>query len=112
MDAAAFLLGVCPKTIRRWDAARKITCYRILGGHRRISLGEIERLLNHRSAFPAPSAPSQIAIYCRVSSHDQKKNGDLARQITILQEFCRKRELNPSYTFHDISSGGNIRRIE
>ncbi|MFX1298916.1 MAG: recombinase family protein [Promethearchaeota archaeon] len=51
-----------------------------------------------------------MAIYCRVSSHDQKKNGDLARQITTVQEFCRKRELNPSYTFHDISSEGNTRR--
>ncbi|MFX1298917.1 MAG: helix-turn-helix domain-containing protein [Promethearchaeota archaeon] len=58
IDEAAFLLGVCPKTIRRWDAAGKITCYRTLGGHRRISLGEIERILNHRSDSPAQPAPS------------------------------------------------------
>ncbi|MFX1294368.1 MAG: hypothetical protein ACFFD2_05880 [Promethearchaeota archaeon] len=88
---AAFLLGICSKPIRRWDAAGKITCHRIISGHRRISLLEIERILNHRSASPFPPEPSQIAIYCRVSSYHQKKNGDLARQITTAQEFCRKK---------------------
>ncbi|MFX1295289.1 MAG: IS607 family transposase [Promethearchaeota archaeon] len=110
IGAAAFLLGVCSKPIRRWDTAGKITCPRTIGGHRWISLVEIERLLNHRSASPFPPEPSQIAICCRVSSHDQKKNGDLARQITTAQEFCRKKQLKPSYIFHDISNGLNTRR--
>ncbi|MFX1293835.1 MAG: IS607 family transposase [Promethearchaeota archaeon] len=108
---AALLLGVCPKTIRRWDAAGKITCHRTIGGHRRISLLEIDRVLTHRSASPPPPDQSQIAIYCRVSSHDQKKNGDLARQIATAQEFCQKAQMKPSYIFHDISNGLNTRRI-
>ncbi|MFX1294770.1 MAG: hypothetical protein ACFFD2_07950 [Promethearchaeota archaeon] len=29
---AALVLGVCLKTIRRWDAAGKITCHRTIGG--------------------------------------------------------------------------------
>ena len=31
----ASMMGVCTKTIRRWDASGKITCTRTLGGHRR-----------------------------------------------------------------------------
>lgn len=41
---AAALLKVCQKTIRRWDAAGKITCYRTPGSHRRIPMSEIIRL--------------------------------------------------------------------
>ncbi|MFX1294453.1 MAG: hypothetical protein ACFFD2_06310 [Promethearchaeota archaeon] len=69
----AFLLGVCTKMIRRWDAAGKVTCHQAIGGSQRISLLEIEYLLSRRSAPPSPPDPSQIVIYCRVSSHDQKK---------------------------------------
>ncbi|MFX1297689.1 MAG: helix-turn-helix domain-containing protein [Promethearchaeota archaeon] len=82
---AALVLGVCPKTIQRWDAAGKITYHRPRGGHRRISLLEIDRVLPHRSTSPPPPDQSPIAIYCWVSSHDQKKNVDLARQIATAQ---------------------------
>jgi len=107
---AALLLGVCTKTIRRWDAIGKVTCHRTVGGHRRISLLEIERVLNSRLTLPTPPDHSQIAIYCRVSSHDQKKNGDLARQIATAQEFCQDAQMKPSYIFHDVGSGLNTRR--
>jgi len=107
---AAKRLGVCTKTIRRWDAAGKIQCHRTLGGHRRISRREIERVLTHPVAPSTLSGQSQIAIYCRVSSHDQKKNGDLARQIAAAEEFCHQNHLKPNYIFHDVSSGLNTRR--
>jgi hypothetical protein len=29
-----------------------------------------------------PKPPREVVIYCCVSSHDQKKKGDLARQVT------------------------------
>ncbi|MFX1296996.1 MAG: hypothetical protein ACFFD2_19360 [Promethearchaeota archaeon] len=41
----------------------------------------------------SPFNHARIAIYCRVSSHDQKKNGDLTRQIVTAQEFCRNRHI-------------------
>ena len=107
---AAVRLGVCTKTVRRWDATGKIQCHRTLGGHRRISLLEIERVLSRRATSPAPPEQSQIAIYCRVSSHDQKKNGDLARQIAVAEEFCQQNHLTPHHIFHDVSSGLNTRR--
>ncbi|MFX1296172.1 MAG: IS607 family transposase [Promethearchaeota archaeon] len=104
------MLGACPKPIRRGDAAGKIQCHRTVGGHRRISIFEIERVLNHLSISPLPPEHSQIAIYCRVSSHDQKKNGNLARQIATAQEFCQNAQMKPSSIFHDISRGLNTRR--
>lgn len=107
---AAVRLGVCTKTIRRWDAAGMIQCHRTPGGHRRISLLEIERVLTRRAASSALPEPSQIAIYCRVSSHDQKKHGDLARQIAAVEEFCQQNHLTPHHIFHDVSSGLNTRR--
>ncbi|MHA1301522.1 MAG: MerR family transcriptional regulator, partial [Candidatus Helarchaeota archaeon] len=38
VSEAAALLGVCAKTVRRWDASGKLDCRRNLGGHRRISV--------------------------------------------------------------------------
>ncbi|MHA1798564.1 MAG: MerR family DNA-binding transcriptional regulator [Candidatus Helarchaeota archaeon] len=35
ISEAARALGVCTKTIRRWDASGKITCSRSAGNHRR-----------------------------------------------------------------------------
>ncbi|MFX0065885.1 MAG: helix-turn-helix domain-containing protein [Candidatus Hermodarchaeota archaeon] len=40
------MFGVCRTTIRRWDKDGNIQCYRTPGGHRRISLVEIERILS------------------------------------------------------------------
>lgn len=107
---AAKRLGVCTKTVRRWDATGKIQCHRTLGGHRRISHGEIERVLTHHVGSSTPSEQSHIAIYCRVSSHDQKKSGDLARQITAAEEFCLQNYQKPDHIFQDVSSGLNTRR--
>jgi predicted site-specific integrase-resolvase len=45
-----------------------------------------------------------------VSSHDQKKNGDLARQIAAAEEFCQKNQQKSSFIFHDVGSGLNTRR--
>jgi len=42
---AANLLGVCVKTLRRWDEAKKIKCARTPGGHRRFPIQEVWRIL-------------------------------------------------------------------
>ncbi|MFX0065138.1 MAG: helix-turn-helix domain-containing protein [Candidatus Hermodarchaeota archaeon] len=74
---ASIMLGVCRTTIRRWDAAGHIQWYRPPGGHRRISLVEIERILNEdiKEDLKGTDGPealkgSKTAIYARVSSHD------------------------------------------
>lgn len=59
-------LGVCIKTIQRWDTHGKIKCHRTAGGNFRISLFEINRLIIGRKA---QTEKKQSAIYARVSSY-------------------------------------------
>jgi putative resolvase len=44
-DEAARILCVTPVTIINWVKDGKIKCIRTLGGHRRITASEIERVL-------------------------------------------------------------------
>ncbi|MFX0064972.1 MAG: IS607 family transposase [Candidatus Hermodarchaeota archaeon] len=110
-------LGVCIKTIRRWDKDGKIHCYRTPGGHRRFALVEIERIisgdLTEEVACLGVSESlhaSKTAIYARVSSHDQKKKGDLDRQIEIAKEYGEERGVSNPRVFKDVSSGLNTKR--
>jgi excisionase family DNA binding protein len=45
ISEAARLLGVHPNTIRLWELQHRIKCIRTPGGHRRIHLSEIERIV-------------------------------------------------------------------
>ncbi|MHA1881819.1 MAG: MerR family transcriptional regulator [Candidatus Thorarchaeota archaeon] len=57
VSQAALKLGVCINTIHRWDKASNLLCFRTVGGHRRIPLSEINRLLSlmHRELINDPS---------------------------------------------------------
>ena len=114
---AARQLGVCRKTIRRWDKARYIQCYRTPGGHRRIAWEEIDRLItgrtgreNHEKRQDERKKGGTTAIYARVSSHEQKKKGDLDRQIKTAQQHCKTKKLGDPQVFQDVSSGLNTNR--
>lgn len=110
-------LGVCIKTIRRWDKGGKIQCYRTPGGHRRFALIELERIISggltdelEREGEMGSLNGSKTAIYARVSSHDQKKKGDLDRQIEVAKEYCEERGTSNPKVFKDVSSGLNTKR--
>ena len=49
---AANELGICVKTIRRWDLAGLIDYFRTIGGHRRFLLVEIQRIREGRERIP------------------------------------------------------------
>ena len=110
ISVAARVLGVCTKTIRRWDAAGLVRCERTLGGHRRISASELERLSRRSSSRTVGEGDPKVAVYCRVSSHEQRNKGDLDRQAEALVERCRARNIVPAYVFKDVGSGLNARR--
>ena len=110
-------LGVCIKTIRRWDRDGKIHCYRTPGGHRRFAIIEIERIISGGLTEEVEALggseslhDSKTAIYARVSSHDQKKKGDVDRQIEVAKEYCEERGASNPKVFKDISSGLNTKR--
>lgn len=104
-------LGVCTKTIRRWDSKGLINCARTPGKHRRISLSEVNRLLGvfHREALEHPTK-KRCVVYARVSGHRQKTDGDLDRQLRTLTTHCRRLFKTRPLVFTDIGSGLNMRR--
>ena len=102
VGVAAKLMGVCPETIRRWDKDGKIACMRTVGGHRRIALIEITRLLTGEE--PDDSV-KKLAVYARVSSHDQKKKGDLERQVEAAKDYCQEQGAGDPLVFTDVASG-------
>ncbi len=107
---AASMMGVCTRTIRRWDAAGKITCTRTPGGHRRISLIVIEGHQARDGRGDEEDDRGRAAVYCRVSSHEQKVKGDLDRQVATATRHCAKAGLGKPVVFTDVGSGLNATR--
>jgi len=74
---AAKLKGVSVSTLRRWESEGKLIPERTANGHRRYT---VSQLLGVKENL------SYTVGYCRVSSHDQKK--DLERQKEVVELFC------------------------
>lgn len=77
ISEAAKLKGVSVSTLRRWESEGKLIPERTVNGHRRYT---ISQLLGVKENL------SYTVGYCRVSSHDQKK--DLERQKEVVELFC------------------------
>ena len=112
---AAELLGVCIKTLRRWDKTKRIRCIRTPGDHRRFPIQEIKSLMKgkqetHIHEQCSRSISTTCAIYGRVSSHKQNKRGDLDRQIAVLRHYASDNYLNVYNVYKDVSSGLNTKR--
>ena len=106
---AGILLGVCSTTIRRWDNSGLIKCFRTAGGHRRIHITEIERIIAGKKRRYRKKKLG-VATYARVSSHDQKKKGDLDRQQKYLRDYCNNNNLRIVSELKDVASGLNTNR--
>ena len=102
--------GVCTKTIRQWDKERKIRCMRMVGGHRRISILEIRRIQGQSVWNSDNNKPNRVAIYCRVSSHEQKLKGDLECQVESVRRYCEHHSYPIEATFKDVGSDLNTKR--
>lgn len=109
---AAELMGVCIKTLRRWEKKKRIRCIRTPGGHRRFPVQEIYRVLSGKEALSdIKDAPSNTCvIYGRVSSHKQYKRGDLERQIEVLKAHALKEKLKVYRIYKDVGLGLNAKR--
>ena len=110
---AASLLGVCVKTLRRWDKSKKIACHRTIRGHRRFSIKEINRILNRKERDDRSGQEEldkTCAIYCWVSSHKQSKRGDLDRQSKLLKNYAKLNDFKLIRTYKDVGSGLNTIR--
>ena len=101
---ASILLGVHPQTIRRWDREGKTRCIRTPGNHRRIHRDEIQRIIDGKKRRYKKRIRG-VAIYGRVSAYDQKKNGDLDRQVDVLRDYCSSNNLKIENEITELGSG-------
>lgn len=109
---ACEILGVNIKTLQRWDREGIAFATRTPTNRRRFSQTEINRLLslNGNNNLSVDNVEeTTVAIYGRVSSHEQKAKGDLDRQVGSIMI-----KLNGLYsnviTITDIGSGLNDKR--
>jgi putative resolvase len=65
-------------------------------------------------SHPGPGKSVQdgggVAVYCRVSSHEQKAKGDLARQVVAATNHCLVHGLGKPWVFTDVGSGLSAKR--
>ena len=103
LSEASTMLGVHKDTLRNWSDTGKIKSVRTPGGHRKFSISEIQKHMGKES--PRKSSSNLTAIYCRVSSHDQKKKGDLERQVGRVTSFCIQKGYQMVDILQDVGSG-------
>jgi len=105
ISQAAQMLGVDITTLRYWDKTNKLKPQRTMGGHRRYLLSDIKKLQGIDPPSDNSECPNQVAIYARVSSHEQKHKGDLERQKGRLLEYCVKKRYEVRHIFEEVGSG-------
>jgi len=108
IGVAAKILGVCTKTLRRWETRGIIIPHRTAGKHRRYHKGTLEQFKVTGVYELQQADPEAVAIYARVSSSRQKE--DLKRQLTFLREHPRVTRAKKVYEYSDIASGLNDTR--
>lgn len=105
----AEILGVTTKTVRNYDKDGKIKTCRIEGNHRMIAREDLIAFLDSKGLIVNNINDSKRdIIYARVSSHDQKKGGDLDRQAMYLID--RIDNLINPLILKEVGSGLNDKR--
>ena len=108
ISKACGVLGVCAKTLYRWECRGYILPFRTPGNHRRY---DYDALLEFRESCvytPKPETKTGVAaVYARVSSPKQRE--DLTRQADFLAERARKDGFAVK-VYTDVGSGLNDAR--
>lgn len=106
---ASEILGVSKSTLRRWDEEGKLKPHRTgTRGHRRYDTDELNDYMGIAKQEIANDLG--VAVYCRVSSADQKSHGDLERQKLRLLEYCSSQHYRVDYVMDEVGSGMNDKR--
>lgn len=100
---AAEMLGVSQWTLRRYTQGY-LPSVATGGGHRRYRLSDIVKLQGSLLE-PVIENPNCVAVYCRVSSSEQKTKGDLDRQKLRLIDHCVSKKYKTDYIFEEVGSG-------
>ena len=96
-------LNATQVSLRAWDRQGKLVSVRTPGGHRRYKSEDVDKFMG--VAPTIVNDVKSVAIYARVSSHEQKAKGDLERQKSRLMEFCAKAGYKTDHVLEDVGSG-------
>lgn len=109
-EARRILGGRHRNTLLRWEELGKLHPIRHSdNGNRFYDTDELNALKGIEP--PSDDAhPDGVAIYCRVSSTEQKQKGDLDRQKLRLLEYCASKHYRVDYVVEDVGSGMNDKR--
>ncbi len=112
IGAVAAMLGVCTKTLRRWDKTGTMpSAFRTPGNHRRYDRHVVLRFVAGKHGESPEHAASlghqRAAIYSRVSSTRQSLDGELDRQQATIAAHCEHEGYRVSGMYKDVGSGLN-----
>jgi len=98
VSEVARMLNVSTMAVRKWIKSGKLRARRV-GKLWMIPESELKRFLGEK--------PSEVraVIYARVSSHKQKKDGNLDRQIERLRSYCSAKGYKVIDVITDVASG-------
>lgn len=109
VNEIANLIGTTTQTIRNYDKQGLIRTVRSEGNQRLIMRDDLIQFLNNKGMlFDDSSNSKRDVIYARVSSHDQKRGGDLDRQAMFLIENVK--DLQNPLILKEVGSGLNDNR--
>lgn len=110
LGEVAKFVGVTNGTLRRWENLGKIKFSKTNYGTRSLTKDKLIELLkaNNLWSDEIECLQKKDVIYCRVSSHDQKKHGDLDRQMQFLIK-SNNDLINP-VVLSEVGSGLNDKR--
>jgi predicted site-specific integrase-resolvase len=109
---AADQLGVCIDTLREWDKSGQLVPVKTAGMHRRYKQTDIDKMKGEFVDGKPKNGQVRVAIYARVSSHEQKQKGDLERQVGRISKYCVEKKYHVVDTFDEVGSGMNEDRAK
>ena len=102
--------GLSIEALRKWDDSGKLKALRTPGGHRRYRAADVQSFLGLDVEEDISGMP--VAVYIRVSSHDQKKAGDLDRQKGRVLHHCVENGYAVGFVFEEVGSGISSKRAK
>ena len=100
---ACEMLNIHFRTLQNWDRDGKIKIHRTPTNRRHVPESEILRILG----IVNPDEDKYTIAYGRVSSYDQKKKGDLDRQVDYMVERLTEKNYQNIKVVTDVGSGLN-----
>ena len=109
----AKILNLHYQTVIKYDNAGILNFQRNENGRRVLFREELLRYLEEKQLLiHDEETQKKDILYCRVSSHEQEKKGDLDRQVVTLMEYAQRFGLQNPLVLKEVGSGLNDKRKE